>query len=289
MGGGGILKDEGMRMPFELLLTAVVGRLRRRPVALLAVGVGPIYTRLGRAAIKAVAQLATYRSVRDQDSADELARIGVDKVVVAADPVFCMVEGSAARTVAASGGEAPAFGQTAVVSVRPWFGREPPARWERFSADVAASLAPLEKAGLRAIFVALYWPRDRDAAGDVKRHLTVGADLPTAPSTLDTLLAELGMARLAVVMRYHALVLAAAVGCPVVAIAYEPKVAALAATLGIPSVAAEDPDLRERLRGLVEGATTTPTPPLTSVERLRGLAHGALIRALSGQSEGLAG
>jgi len=55
LGGGGILKDEGLGPLLELLLAVALARLLRRQTALLAVGVGPFYTRTGR---RLVAQLS---------------------------------------------------------------------------------------------------------------------------------------------------------------------------------------------------------------------------------------
>ncbi len=279
LGGGGILKDEGLRMPFELLLTAVVARLFGRPVALLSVGVGPFYTRYGRAAVKAVARLATYRSVRDQDSADELARLGLSDVEVGADPVFCL---TGAKDRVGTVGQASQACRV-VVSLRPWFLRQPSQRWEAFVHDMAEVLNALEPQDLELRFAALYWPRDREAAMAVHDHLRRLSVVPAAPSELGDLIAELRSARLTIAMRYHAVLLAASQRCPTVAIAYEPKVAALARQLGIPWVAVDDPELPLRLGENVASALHgRAAPDVARLKNLRDQARRSVVHSLTG-------
>ena len=88
LGGGGILKDEGLRLPAELLVTALIARALRRPVTLLGVGVGPFYHRIGRWMVRAIARLSRVRTVRDESSVKALRDLGVTRVILAADPIF---------------------------------------------------------------------------------------------------------------------------------------------------------------------------------------------------------
>jgi polysaccharide pyruvyl transferase WcaK-like protein len=136
--------------------------------------------------------------------------------------------------------------------------------------------------------VPLHWPRDRDEA----RRLVDETGLADAVEVLDRrldwddLLAIVEPADLVIAMRYHALAAAAIAGRPAVALAYEPKVAALAAELAVPALSVDDPVLARRLVGAVRAAAGEPgavraaDPGRLAV--LRDRAEAALGLALSG-------
>lgn len=303
LGGGGILKDEGMRLPMELLLTAVLARLAGRPVDLLAVGVGPFYHRVGRWLVAAIGRLSRHRTVRDEDSAIALRKLGVSRVVVGADPIFSYEpmesDGDRAigdrattdRATTSSSNGAVAPGRAAV-SVRPWFDRLDRAdggdREARLMADLATGLAPLRTAGWSIDLLALYWPRDRDAGGALAARLGDGPGMVNqATGALDwaTLTAAVRDTDLVVAMRYHAVAAAALVGRPVVAIAYEPKVASLAADLAIPTVSVDDAARGQQLREIVAavaGGGPRPVADQDAIDSLRERAWSTLRTVLSG-------
>jgi polysaccharide pyruvyl transferase WcaK-like protein len=289
LGGGGILKDEGPRIPLELFATALAARLLRREVALVAVGVGPFYTRLGRWLAMATARLATVRTVRDADSARELTALGVARVRLGADPTFGSGGVWTTEAPAAAGARqprGPGARPRVVVSLRPWFLRAPDrgARQHALRDAVAAALAPLAGAGWQIELLSLYWPRDRDEA------VALAADprlldptVPTGELDWAALTDHVRDADLVVAMRYHAVAAAAQAGRPTIALAYEPKVRALAADLGLPSLDVDDPALTDRLAAAVEGATAAPDgarAPAASIADLRRRANLALAMAL---------
>ena len=70
-----------------------------KPVSLLAVGVGPFYSRVGRSLVAGTARLAAVRTVRDAASAQALRSLGVARVEVGADPTYS-TEASYARPAA---------------------------------------------------------------------------------------------------------------------------------------------------------------------------------------------
>ncbi len=289
LGGGGILKDEGLRLPLELFATSLVARLLGRTVALASVGVGPFYSRLGRALVSATARLASVRTVRDEDSREHLHRLGVRSVVLGADPTFAL--GSAGMPLAH--GRDPGDELRVVVSIRPWFLRDA-AREQRQAAlreAIATAVASLSDAGWKAVCVSLYWPRDQVEA----QSLVTDAGLREA-SVLDhelswqELLAEVARADLVIAMRYHAVVAASLLGRPVIALAYEPKVEALARELGIPMVRVDGPavatHLSEAVLEFLRGPASA-TPDAATLELLRARSWRALRLALgAGSSAG---
>jgi polysaccharide pyruvyl transferase CsaB len=291
IGGGGVLKDEGLRLPVDLLATALLARLLRRRVTLLAVGVGPFYSRIGRWLIAAVARLARVRTVRDEASAVALRGLGVGGVEVGADPVLAM---TAPRP--AGGSDRPA-GRRAIVGLRPWFLKdpEPEARRAAFRRAVADGLRPLIDAGWELELAALYWSRDRDEAAALARLLGAGASvsIPEAPSDWEALVASTAGADLVIAMRYHCVAAGVAAGRPVLALAYEPKVRSLATELGLGRLDVDDPDLAPRLRDALSawlgggdagaGATTAPASARAEAyAAVRDRGRRALERALTG-------
>ncbi len=261
LGGGGILKDEGLRLPAELLLTVLLARIARRPVALLAVGVGPFYSRVGTWFIRGIACLAEVRTVRDEASADALTALGVLDVEVGADPIFSLPAPS--LDPAARGAAMQHEGRTALVSIRPWFHKaaDGAARWETFTGQVAAALDLLAAEGWWIRFAGLYWPRDHDAARAVAARMRFSerAVVDDTPVTWADLGGAAASADLVIAMRYHALAAAIIGGRPCLALAYEPKVAELARFARVGCVPVEVPDVGDRLAGLVREAMRDPS------------------------------
>jgi polysaccharide pyruvyl transferase CsaB len=277
LGGGGILKDEGLRMPLELFATALGARLLRRDVTLVAVGVGPFYSRPGRWLAMATARLARVRTVRDADSATALEGLGVRRVVLGADPTFSFEPVTAA---------AASEQRVVAVSLRRWYrtASDGEARQAALRDAVAAALDGPIGDGWRARLLSCYWPRD------LAEMRALAADPRLGPAELleheldwGALTAALADAGLVAAMRYHAVAAAAMAGRPVVALAYEPKVRALAAELGLPIVDVEAPDLAASLARAVATAVADPAsarPDPVALAALRDRAWLALRLAL---------
>ena len=285
IGGGGLLKDEGHALVrgygvlLELLVTALLARAFGKRVVLLAVGVGPIQTRRGRLLVGAIARLAQLRQVRDEDSARALGALGVSGVEVTVDPTFSLFDDDAPDG---------ARNGRAVLSVRPWFmfERDRERRQAALQAAFARAADALVEGGAQARFASLYWPRDRDASEGVieRMHARERAEPLDGPLRWHQLDAELRDARLLVAMRYHAIACAAMARCPVIPVAYEPKVVALARALGIEAVHVDDADLNARLPALTRAALADPGAHRAARARLRELSEEAwrgLERALA--------
>jgi polysaccharide pyruvyl transferase WcaK-like protein len=283
LGGGGILKDEGIGLPLELLATAGIARLRGRPVTLLAVGVGPFYSRLGRVAVAATARLACIRTVRDAESARSLEGLGVGAVEVGADPMF---SGLYAVPEAASPTQ-DAARPRALIAVRPWFhmdadhGRR---RWPAFRDALAALVTELARRGWTVELACLYWPEDRVAAEEIADRAGDAEALTVVhgPMTWPELVRRAQASDVVVAMRYHGLAAAAVAGSPVVALPYEPKVQSLATELEVSAVPVDAPDLAGRVLTLLDGDLQCLRPRSDAVADLEGRARRTLERALDG-------
>ena len=282
LGGGGILKDEGWGMPVELFITSLLARLSRTPIRMLAVGVGPFYTRLGRMLVAAVARMCEVRSVRDPDSAGELARLGIRGVEVAADPIFSLLP------VVRSAARVPDAEPTALISVRPWFHMgesDGESRRDRLRSAIRDAAQLLVERGYAVEFIGMHWPRDRQEAEAIVSGLPANDRIRVrdARVTWSSLVEACASASLVIGMRYHALAAAAMVGRPAVAVAYEPKVESLANSLGLFRVSVDSPDIVERLPLLVRDALDRPhatQAPESNLAALHAASVGAIRRAL---------
>lgn len=288
LGGGGILKDEGLRLPIELFGTALIARLARREVTLAGVGVGPFYTRLGRWLVAVTARLASVRTVRDEASAAALRALGISGVEVGADPIFALGAASGSDIGVARD---PAATRRAVVSIRPWYPARAHSADERRAAlrrALGSGIRDLVDAGWDVHLVALHWPRDRDEAVRVVEEAGLAGRVEIVDRRLDwpSLEALVASADLVVTMRYHCLAAAALAGRPTIALAYEPKVASLGTRIGVPVLDVDASDLAEQLRTRAEQASADPgtfTPDGATVVELREAARRIVARALLGR------
>lgn len=233
-----------------------------RPVALVGVGAATLPDRRSRALTRALASVADMLVLRDVASAELLAAAGVPQPLrVGADAAWTLFEHDAQQP------PRPARGPL-VLSVSRHCGT---------ACDV-----PLLAAGIAAEVV------DRpDVDGIVLEPWQVGGpglddlDLARAyrtalevagagrvailppPESLVAASAAYRGARAVVGERFHALVAAAAAGCPFAAVAHEPKLADLAGRLGQASLRPESSvgEVRAAVRAALDG----PPPPTAAV------------------------
>jgi polysaccharide pyruvyl transferase CsaB len=223
-GGGSLIQDVTSRLSAVYYLGVLrLARLRRVPTVILAQGLGPLRNPVLRAWTRREFRAAAAVTVRDQDSLDELGRLGVTSPspVLVADPALLMTP---RRHGSATADAAP----RAVIAARDWPG----------AAGAHASCRALarwlwESRGLEVDVVAFQDPGDVTLARDIS-EASVGCRLVSGlghPADIVTLVAR---ADLVVAMRLHGLILAAAQCVPAVGISYDPKVSAFGAAAGQP-------------------------------------------------------
>ncbi|MFN3286121.1 MAG: polysaccharide pyruvyl transferase CsaB [bacterium] len=223
-GGGSLFQDvTSWRSP---LFYGLLHELARgTPVLVYAQGIGPLRRRTSRAVTRRAMEGAAAITVRDQDSADRLRELGVERPVeVVCDPALGL-----------SASASHPQDRTLVVSVRPW----PGVSWSRL---LEALRRAARQAELQPRVVCLHRVADLSASEELAVQL--GSDLVVPSSPREALEAVAG-ARVVVGMRLHALVLAAAAGVPFVGVAYDPKVSSFAAWVEMPCVAANSVDPSE--------------------------------------------
>jgi polysaccharide pyruvyl transferase WcaK-like protein len=203
--------------------------------------------------------------------------MGFRDVEVGADPVFA-ADRHVAPSVGGSAGVAEAReSQKMVVSLRRWFLKDEDGGTARQTALIdalAAAIAPYAEAGWRIEVVPLYHPRDLEPARAFAERLPDGTMVTVIDAALDWdgLLDRLATVDLVVTMRFHGLAAALIDDRPAVALAYEPKVAALAARTGVAVVPVDDPSFRTTIVAAI-GAALEPRGPVTSALRTAALAE----------------
>lgn len=223
-GGGSLLQDvTGLQSLLYYLGIIWMARLLRRPVIYYAQGIGPVSTNIGRRLTGFTTRGVRAVTVRDDESARDLASMGAGRAVeVAADPVLGLrpaeIDRAAGADILKRHGITP--GRLVVgVSVRPLPG--PAANWEN---QLAGALDMLARAGRVVVFIPMHRPADQIASREIaslmrEPHVMIGEKL-NVPQML-SLAANLD---LLVGMRLHALIFAAVGGVPPLGIVYDPKV-----------------------------------------------------------------
>ena len=239
-GGGSLLQDVTSKRSLAYYLSVIAAaKWKRKKVMLFAQGIGPIRSRLMRLLTRLVVNRADVITVRDRDSAEELARMGVPaaKVEVTADPVLMLnpeskVMGKAILTEAGLDPYKPIIG----VSVREWPDNQRCLKQlaaaaalgklsEEYNAQIAILPLQVSKDLADSKLLQSYLPKIRN------RVALLQGDYST-----EEFLSVIGSFRLLIGMRLHALIFAAVMKVPLMAISYDPKVDSFLKAIGTEAV-----------------------------------------------------
>ena len=225
---GGVIQSETSpwNIPFHTSRLRAAGS--RSPVAAVGMGVGRVHGPLGRGLSRRSLRRLRRIVVRDADSARRLRHLGLDGVVVGADPVIALDP------------PPPEPEDTMCVILRPVnrrglrtaAGKAEKARLDSAALDrVARSIdAAAAATGLVPRFVAFQASRDGPLHTDLASRLAVSAEVVTPD--LHNVLREVGRSRMVVTMRYHGAVAALLQDRPAVLVDDSPKMASLAGEAG---------------------------------------------------------
>jgi polysaccharide pyruvyl transferase WcaK-like protein len=231
VGGGGQLSEPShvlSSLPLQVLKMTLLARLAGSRVLVLNVGAAPLERRITRTAVAAVLKLAHYRSFRDDVSRAHAVRLGARAPLDVYPDLAYALDDLAQAT--------PAPGtRTVAVNVFPHYdGRYLPAarsRYERYLDTLSSFVARLLDRGYRVIFFPTQLRADPPAIEDLKarlarlpewdtwRHQVIEPDVATVGDLLEVLRSS----DFVVATRYHAVLLALALGRPVLALASSPK------------------------------------------------------------------
>lgn len=242
-GGGSLLQDVTgvMTIPYYLGVLRLA-QLLRKPTFVYAQGIGPVRRRRFYGMIRKVLQQTRYLSVRDEQSAELLVRMGLDRsrIEVVPDPVMGLTSiadrienshgGKDDDSVLTDKDEAyeansyPSNKPVIGVSVRYW---EEDRSDLRLIADTLKRVMEQKEAKLR--FFSFHEPEDEKASYEVIRALEASSskldvEVVTGLKHPLQMYQQVGCCDIMIGMRLHALIYAASQLVPVVGISYDPKI-----------------------------------------------------------------
>ncbi len=255
LGGGGLFQDQQEFDPAAILTRshggmsywagfALLSHLTDTPLAIYGTGVGPLLTEPGKRLTRMSFGTASAATVRDQESALLLFDLGIEGVPVTADPVFRMTADPGV------GSEILAYehisdGATLIaVAIRSWTD-------DGYVTDLADQLDRIvDSHNARVVLVPFQTSphrRENDPAAAL-RVLTAmrrrsQAAILRGTYTPEDKMAVQSAADVVIGMRLHSVIMAAAAGVPVVALAYDPKVVNTMKALGVGDLTLDLPDL----------------------------------------------
>jgi len=237
-GGGSLLQDVTSKRSLLYYLSVIAAaKWKGKKVMLFAQGIGPIRNRFMRMLTRIVCNKADLITVRDKDSAEELERMGVSdvKVEVTADSVLTLLpvsklKGKSILTDAGIDPYKPVIG----VSVREWPEIRPCLE------QLAAALGNISnRYNAQVVILPLQASMDRKASQLLKSLLPETRNkvvLVDGNYSTEEFLSIIGCFRLLVGMRLHALIFAAVMKVPLMAISYDPKVDSFVQAIGAQAV-----------------------------------------------------
>ncbi|MEB3195508.1 MAG: polysaccharide pyruvyl transferase CsaB [Cyanobacteriota bacterium] len=273
LGGGSLLQDAtSFQSLVYYILLMLTARLQGKPVLLWGQGLGPLRRPISRLLVRGALPLASAISWRDEASALLARRLGSRNHAVGSDPVW----GYPQRPW--RGAKGPI-----VLCWRPLKSLDPNG-WHPY---LEALTAVAERSGRELVWLPFHRMQDRhllqrlQQVGPVpKLLLERSREVEVAdPNEAMTLFSEAG---LVVAMRLHGLILAALAGSPVAALSYDPKVAAVARSLGCPLQDLETPP-REQLADewLQQLDQAPPEAPIQALRQQAAVHRGTLHQGMA--------
>lgn len=223
-GGGSLLQDVTSRRSLLYYLSILgLGQLLGKRVMLFAQGIGPITSPWLRRLTSYICSRADLITVRDQDSLYELRRLGLpeERIALTADAVFTLPkEGLEAGKRILAAFALPQQMKIAI-SVRHWPGGD---RYLLELAKAADKLVAEKKAHI--LLLPLQYPADVASCRRLQQLMAAKEQSTVLDIDCNTeeFLSIIGNVDLLIGMRLHALIFAAVMEVPFVAISYDPKI-----------------------------------------------------------------
>jgi polysaccharide pyruvyl transferase CsaB len=226
-GGGSLLQDEtSARSPLYYLGVLKLAQWLAKKTMVYAQGIGPLRIEKNRKRVVQVFNKCQAITVRDQDSAEDLAAMGLKKpVTVVADPVLTLqpkdIISEPGCRILQELGLADQQGKKVkpllVVALRNW-------KEQNYFTKVAAALDEVVAAGWNVLMVPLHFPQDVKAIQGVAREMGQRCYCFGEKIGPQELLSVIKQADLVLAMRLHGLIMAMAAEVPMAALSYDPKV-----------------------------------------------------------------
>lgn len=224
-GGGSLLQDvTSKRSLLYYLAILTMGTMLRKKVMLFAQGIGPIKSSFMRKLTKYVCSSVDLITVRDKDSLYELRRIGVpdSKVLLTADAVLTLpAEPKAFGRQLLDKHYVPSNKMLIAIAVRKW--RDD----DSYLLEMAKAADRLiDDRNAHVVLLPLQYPLDVETCRRVQQLMVnkLESTVLAADCNTEEFLSLIGNFDLLIGMRLHALIFAAVMGIPFIAVSYDPKI-----------------------------------------------------------------
>jgi polysaccharide pyruvyl transferase CsaB len=249
IGGGGLFHDYWGVDPSTIFTSKHIGisfcasiaflsMIYKKKLMLYGVGVGPLYSSDGKELVRAIAEIASIISVRDDESKELLSDLGVarEQIFVTSDPAFSyrLYQNKVDNKVKTKNPN-PTLG----IALRNWDVSVSPESWERQLAEGIDHFLETHPTG-KAVFIPFQNQEgqlldDYDIAQRVKGLLKISDRVEIIDNSISCQDREneISNCDLVLGMRLHSIIMAARYGIPVVGLIYDPKVRVILEQLGI--------------------------------------------------------
>jgi polysaccharide pyruvyl transferase CsaB len=222
-GGGSLLQDVTSKKSLLYYLAIIwLGKLMNKKVMLYAHGIGPIRSNVLRKITQMVCNQVDLITVRDTDSLDELRRLGVTdtKIKLTADAVLTLAQADKVQGFKSLQNFNLSKNKPIVaISVRNWGSDD---KYLQEMAKAADMLS--EQNAVQIALLPLQYPADVVACKKLQQFMNAEAVILDTAFDTEQFLAIVGCFDLLIGMRLHALVFAAVMGTPFIALSYDPKI-----------------------------------------------------------------
>ncbi|SHE67361.1 polysaccharide pyruvyl transferase CsaB [Desulforamulus putei] len=233
-GGGSLLQDvTGIKSLLYYLGVIWLARRLGKPVFFYAQGIGPVRSWLGRLAMRLVVNKVNFITVRDESSRRDLEEMGINRpcIQVTADPVLGLEEKFVDKTIGRAileeaGLDLSIERKLVGVSVREWQGLTD---YKKVVAEVCDKLTRL---GYQVVFLPMHYPDDLKTSQEVVGLMEQPAAALSERYSVVEMASLIANMDLLIGMRLHALILAAVMHVPPVAVSYDPKIDRFMGLLG---------------------------------------------------------
>jgi polysaccharide pyruvyl transferase CsaB len=222
-GGGSLLQDvTSTRSLIYYLSIITLAKLMGKTVMIYANGIGPIKKKCNRILTKFIINKVNLITLRDEDSKNELARLGVTKpkIMVTADPVFTFeIHKDVDNTETLDRYKIPHDKPIVGISIRKW---KIASKYEEKIARIADSI--IEKNNYNVLFIPMQMPNDLSVIYKVQDLMKNKSYTINDKIKIQDYVTIIGSLTTLISMRLHTLIFAAVRSIPMIGIVYDPKI-----------------------------------------------------------------
>ncbi|GAB6179366.1 polysaccharide pyruvyl transferase CsaB [Desulfotomaculum defluvii] len=259
-GGGSLLQDvTGLKSLIYYLGVIWLAQLLGKPVFFYAQGIGPVHRPLGRFFMRQIVNRVNFITVRDQSSQQDLQEMKINRpqIEVTADPVLGLEEKYVDKRIGQeilrqTGLDLSIEKRMVGISVRPW---QELVEYKKVVAELGDKLS---RVGYQVVFLPMHYPDDIKTSQEVAELMEQPAVVLDGHYSVVEMASLISNMDLLVGMRLHALILAAVMDVPPVAISYDPKIDRFMGLLGKTSATPVDKPIFADLWGAVEEVISDP-------------------------------